>query len=64
MSSYRAYVNLHYLWDQMDLSITQTDFANLQIQYRDSSHPNLFVELYLKFPNPDLALKFPNPDPA
>ena len=54
-SGYLTSANIYHFLDQMNYSLTQRDMANPETQYCDFTHLNTFVELHLKFPNPDQA---------
>ena len=53
--SYIISANIQHFLDQMNYSLTQKDMANTETQYSNLTHLNPFVELHLKFPNPNLA---------
>ena len=38
-----------------EIQLPQTDFAKSEIQYYDSTQPNIFAEVQPMFPNPDQA---------
>ena len=54
-ASYLTSANLYYFLDKMNYSFTQTDMANPETQYCDSTHLNPFAELFFKYLNPDQA---------